>query len=485
VDQGHARALRVAVIGAGISGILCGKRLRDEGFDYVIYEKHASVGGTWRDNRYPGIACDTPAHVYCYSFALNPEWSRSCAPGQEIHSYLKDVADRFDVTQHVRFNTEIIKCEYLNKRWHLHTRGGEIDVADVVITATGAIHHPNIPVLSGLESFAGRWLHSSQWNEEIQYKGRRVGIVGAGATATQMITTLATDVRQLTAFQRTVQWMYPWPHQVFTEEEKQVFRSNPAKLKELSDSIWAVLRTIATFVIDAKSPEALAIQATCEKHLADAVRDPELRARLTPSYQAGCKRLIFNTGFYEALQRPNASLVTEHIEVVEKKGIRTADGRLHELDLLVLATGFQTHQYMRPMRVIGKDGAELHTIWKDRPYAYRSLALPEFPNLFMMIGPGSPIGNFSLVTVGEILFDYLLVFLNKLRHGECTEIRVTPAATAAYCQAMIDAMPGTIWTTGCQSWYLDSTGIPDTWPWSVVRFEEEFKAPDLKDFQFS
>jgi cation diffusion facilitator CzcD-associated flavoprotein CzcO len=486
-QKGRQNKLRIAVVGAGISGILCGKRLRDEGFDdYVIYEKGDSVGGTWRDNRYPGIACDTPAHVYCYSFALNPDWSASCAPGAEIHRYLRDIADRYDVTRHVRFRTEITRSEYKEDGlWHLSTQDGEIDTADVLITATGAIHQPNIPEIPGLETFRGEWLHSSRWRDDTQYKGRRVGIIGAGATATQMVTAMAQDAGHLSVFQRTVQWMYPWPHEFYSEADKRAFREDPAKLKALSESIWNVLRMIASFVIDAKGKDAQEIQAACSKHLAEAVKDPALRKKLTPNYQAGCKRLIFNSGFYEAVQRPNTMLVTEAIRAIEPNGVRTADGHLHELDLLVLATGFHTHQYMRPMRVIGPGGVELHDLWKVRPYAYRTLAVPQLPNFFMMIGPGSPIGNFSLVTVAEILFDYLRVFLNKLRSGECTEVQVSEAATRRYCQAMIDAMPGSIWVTGCKSWYLDGTGIPDTWPWSVVRFEEEFKAPDLCDYVLS
>ena len=387
--------LRVVVIGAGMSGILAAITLRKAGIqDVAVYEKADRLGGTWRENTYPGLTCDVPSHLYSYSFAPNPEWSLRFAPGPEIEAYFEDVARRYEVDRLIRYGTEIERCAFERGRWHLATRDGRTDEADVVIAATGVLHHPAYPDIPGLDTFEGACFHSARWDHDVPLDGRRIGVVGTGSTAIQIATALVDRVATLHLFQRTAQWIAPVANPAYTEEERAAFRRDPAAMAALrQEALQALEDGFANVLVDANSPMLLAIHAGCEANLDGSVRDPVLRERLRPSYRAACKRLIVSDGFYEAIQRPNATLVTDGIERVEPAGVRTRDGTLHELDVLVLATGFRVDRFVRPMRVIGRDGVPLDDVWAEGPFAYMALAVPELPNFFMLQGPNGPVGQ--------------------------------------------------------------------------------------------
>ncbi|HEX6312325.1 MAG TPA: NAD(P)/FAD-dependent oxidoreductase [Acidimicrobiia bacterium] len=473
------RDLRFAVVGAGMAGILSGVKLAEAGFtDFTIFEKAESFGGTWRENTYPGLSCDVPSHLYSYSFALNPDWSQRFSPGPEIQAYLEGVAREHDLVDHVRFGDEVCRCDFSGGVWHLETAGGFRGEFDVVIAATGVLHHPRYPDIEGLDTFAGALFHSSRWDHSVPLDGARVGVVGTGSTAIQITSALVERVAKLCLFQRTAQWVMPQENPAYTEEERAAFRDHPERLSDLHTNLSDLFGVFARSVVDADSPEMKMIEDACRANLEENVRDPELRERLRPDYRAACKRLVISPDFYDAIQHPHAELVTEHIERVEPEGVRTCDGHLHELDVLVLATGFKTDAFMRPMTVVGREGATLQDAWADRPNAYLSISIPDFPNFFMLNGPNGPVGNFSLIEVAELQFGYIMALVERLRSGECREISATRRAMDDFEAARVEAAAKTIWVTGCRSWYLDDRGIPATWPWSFDRFREEMAAPE-------
>ena len=480
----NPRSLRFVILGAGMAGILAGIKLLQAGRrDFTIYEKADRLGGTWRENTYPGLTCDVPSHAYTYSFAPNPDWSRHLPPGAEIQDYFERTADGYGVRDFIRFNEEIVRCEYQGGRWQLETRGGHRDQADVVIAATGVLHHPSQPDIPGLERFQGTLFHTARWDHSVPLDGRRVGVVGNGSTGVQIISALAGRAGKVSHFQRTAQWIMPVENGYFSEEQKQAFRDDPELLRYMQNEPQYVanVERFTNAIIDADSPEMAQIEAIVRDNLEQSVADPVLREKLRPNYRAACKRLIFSPDYYRAIQHPDAELVTAGIECVEEHGVRTRDGRLHELDVLALATGFKADMFLRPMQVTGRDGARLDEFWAKRPQAYLAVSMPQFPNLFMLNGPTGPVGNFSLIDIAEKQWAYIEQLIARLEHGT-REISVTPAAMDAYEERRIDAAKNTIFASGCRSWYLDAEGVPASWPWSYRDFADAMAAPQLDCF---
>ncbi len=477
--------LRFVIIGAGMSGLLAAIELEKAGFDdFVLYEKGDRVGGTWRENTYPGIACDVPSHFYSYSFALNPDWSHRFSPGDEIQAYFEQISKRYGIASRIRFGQEVVCCEFDEGRWKLELRDGSTDVADFVIAATGVLHHPAIPELKGLDRFEGPAFHSARWDPELKLAGRRVGVVGTGSSAVQIVTAVIDEVAKLSLFQRTPQWITPIENPAYTADEKAGFRTHPESMQAVRDEIAnAFTLGFANALVDANSPILALIHQSCVANLENSVRDPVLREKLRPDYRATCKRLILSDGFYEAIQRDNAELVTDAIECIEPQGVRTRDGRLHELDVLVLATGFRVSNFVRPMQVIGRNAARLDDVWQDGPFAYLSISVPGFPNFFMLQGPTSPVGNFSLIEVAELQVGYLLRLIESVRSGACREVSATPAAMRRYADERREAAKSTIWASGCRSWYIGQDGLPIAWPFTFDRFREEMKQPRLDDYE--
>jgi cation diffusion facilitator CzcD-associated flavoprotein CzcO len=475
--------LRIAIIGAGMAGILAAIKLREAGYDdIVIYEKSDRLGGTWRENTYPGIACDVPAHLYTYSFEPNPEWSSTFACGPEIQAYFERIARKYDVVRLMRFNEEVPYCAFTDGRWRLRTASGREDQADFIIAATGVLHHPHIAAIPGLASFAGACFHSARWDHEVTLAGKRVGVIGTGSTAIQITSALVGEVGRYDLFQRTAQWISPIENSRYSEADKAAFRADPARLQAVRDLANEDFERFSTAVIDADSPQMQEIEAACVANLEDNVRDPVLREKLRPNYRAGCKRLIFSSDFYAAIQHPHAHLVTTPIEGIEPAGVRLIDGELRALDVLVMATGFRADSFIRPTTVLGQGGINLDDVWADHPVAYMSISIPGFPNFFMLNGPNGPVGNFSLIQIAEHQVAYILKLMQKVREGACRSLSASRDATADFEQARTRAARKSIWATGCKSWYLDKNGVPASWPWSRTRFFEEMAVPRLEAY---
>jgi cation diffusion facilitator CzcD-associated flavoprotein CzcO len=475
---------KCAVIGAGMAGILSAIELPRAGFTSVtVFEKADRVGGTWRENTYPGLACDVPSHLYSYSFAPSPDWSHRFSPGAEIQAYLERVAAGHGVLERVRFGDEVVRCELVGRRWHLTTAAGHQDDFDVVIAATGVLHHPKLPDLEGLDTFRGPAFHSARWDHRVDIEGAQVGLIGTGSTAIQIVSAIVGSVSKLSLFQRTAQWVMPQENPSYSEAERAGFRHHPDLLEDARAQEMGVFDLFSSAVIDKDSELLGLIESACLENLENNVKDPELRERLRPDYRAACKRLIISPDFYAAIQQPTAELVTDQIQHIEADGVRTTDGRLHELDVLVLATGFKVDSFMRPIEIVGRDGLTLERAWSPRPEAYLSISIPGFPNLFMLNGPNGPVGNFSLIEVAELQLGYILQLLETVRSGVCHQISASPEALSAYEVARAQAAERTVWVTGCRSWYLDDRGLPAVWPWPFEKFREAMRRPDLTAYE--
>ena len=484
VHMNERPSLRVGVIGAGMAGILAVIKLLEAGITEVTcYEKADSVGGTWRENTYPGIACDVPSHVYSYSFAPNPEFSHMFSPGDEIRQYLENVTDTYGVRPHLRLGDEVMRASYDDGVWELETASGHHDHVDIVIAATGVLHHPQFPSIDGLDDFEGAIFHSARWDHDVELDGRRVGVIGTGSTAIQITGALVGQVERLELFQRTPQWIMPVDNQPFSDDQKDSFREHPEELRELRDFLETTFaESFADAVVDAESENLDRIEEACRANLVDHVADPDLRRRLEPDYRAACKRLVISGDFYDAIQQPNAALVTSPIVRIEPGGIRTDDGRLHELDVIVLATVYPLREFLRPTEIVGQGGRTLEETWSEGPVAYLSISIPEFPNLFMLNGPNGPVGNFSLIQVAELQMDYIMQLIARLQSGDSAEIHATELAMREQEALRVEAAQSTVWVTGCNSWYLDERGVPAAWPWPFARFREVMAAPDLEAY---
>lgn len=476
-------APRIAVIGAGMSGILAGIKLIEAGYDdFRIFEKADRVGGTWRDNTYPGLTCDVPSQHYCYSFELNPEWSHLFSPGGEIQDYFEGVAGKYDVLPYITFGAELIRARWQNGRWALEFGNGVTEHFDVVIMATGVLHHPIWPDIAGRDSFGGTSFHTAQWDHSVDLRGKRVGIIGTGSTAIQIVPAIVEQVGSVSLFQRTAQWILPIPNPPYSDEDRQRFRERPELLAESYQEFSDIIRTGIARAVIGDAEQMAPIAAACRKNLRENVRDPELRDKLTPDYAVACKRLIMSESFCDAIQHPHANLVTTPIRGIEADGVRTDDGTLHELDVLVFATGFDAHRFIRGVHIEGEGGLTVDEAWADGIYAHRAMGLPGFPNLFTMIGPNSPIGNFSLIMVAEEQIRYILDLVGEIRAGRCRTVQPSTEACAAFNQSVRDSMGGTVWVSGCRSWYLDDKGRPILWPWTLERFLDDMRTPDLSEY---
>jgi len=484
------RHLRYAIIGAGMSGILAAIKLRErDDADFVVYEKAAELGGTWRDNRYPGLTCDTPSHAYSYSFALNPDWSKYYADGAEIKAYFTRVATEFGVVPHIRFNSEVVSCRFddANKVWRLGLVNGEQSEADVVIVASGVLHHPSVPELPGLSSFRGKAFHSARWDDSAKLDDTRVGVIGCGSTGTQIINALSQRAARLIHFQRSPQWIMPVPQFAYSAEERAAFRKNPALMEAIRNDpqYWSNIYRFADGLTDFNSPQMAEIHAICQRNLEESVSDPVLREKLRPNYPAACKRLIYSWEYYQCVQRPAVYVETGGIQGIEAEGVRMKDGTLHSLDVLILATGFKADQFVRPTLVTGRNGIALDDFWSVRPTAHYAVTMPGFPNFFMLNGPGSPVGNFPLIDIAERQWVYIEKLLEPIRQRSARVVEPTPAAYQSYEARRIAAARKTIFGAGCTNWYLDKTGVPATWPWGYQAFSDAMAAPVSGEFEFT
>lgn len=478
-----SREPTVVIIGAGIAGIATAVTLQRAGFrDLTILEKGADVGGVWHWNRYPGLACDVPSQLYQFSFAPKPDWSSVFAPGAEIQRYLRDVVDRYRLDRYLRLNTEVVAAEFTGTGWRVVAGDGTRWDADFLIAATGVLHHPYTPQIPGLDTFEGQVAHTARWDHRVEVRGRRIGVIGNGSTGVQVVSALQPEATEITHFVRTPQWVMWVPTNL--RQPKLVGKLLSGR-PGLNRGLYEVLLQGSGILADVTTRPSWRrrlVQAYARSSLRFQVRDAQLRRRLTPDYEPLCKRQVVSGSYYRALRAANARLVTSPIEAVTSGGVRTADGVEVDLDVLVLATGFHAHNYMRPMNLRGRDGASIDDVWAKGPRAYRMTAIPGFPNFFTVLGPNSPTGSILLQYSAELTARYIAQWLTRFRDGDIDTVEVTEEATAKFNDDVAAALGPTVWNTGCNSWYLTDEGAVDLWPYDRGTMATMLSEPDDRDF---
>ena len=461
------RASSVAVVGGGFGGVCAAVMLRRAGYhDVTVFERGGRVGGVWNHNTYPGAACDVPSHLYEFSFAPNPRWSRRYAPQAEIQAYLEEVARSHGVLDSVRANTEVTAARWDGAlgRWTLQTSAGEHE-ADILITACGQLSVPKLPEIPGLDSFEGPAFHTAQWRHDVELAGKQVAVIGTGCSAVQVVPQIQPEVASLDVYQRSPGWTIPKMDFAYGERTQLLLERYP--LLQRLDRAWIfALMEFGALAMTSQRWLLPAVRALGRRQIEKAISDDALRARVTPTDEIGCKRLMLTDDWYPALARPNVELITDRIEAVTPTGIRLQDGTQRPAEVLVLATGFQTHGFVAPMEVVGAGGRTLAQEWAGVPRAYLGMSVPGFPNMFLLYGPNTNGGTGSVIYTIESGMRHVLAALDELRRAEARRIEVRRHAAEEFDRELRAALAGTVWHTGCTSWYVDAQGNdPNQWPW--------------------
>lgn len=467
----------VVVIGAGFSGLGVTHRLREAGVrDIVILERANDVGGTWRDNRYPGAACDIPSNLYSWSFAPNPDWSRSYPSAPEIHAYIRRTAERLDLLRHVRFQQNVTALHFDNDHWRVDINGGSSVRGRTLIMASGPLANASLPAIAGIETFAGKQIHSARWDADYDFQGKRIAVIGTGASAIQLVPELVKQARQVKVFQRTPPWVLPRADFATPDSHKQLFNRLPVAQHAVREALFYGHEVMATALIW-RSPLSSVLERVARAHLHRQVPDRWLRRQLTPQYRIGCKRVLISNDWYPALQQANAKLVTWPIVALRPEGVQTAEGAVHAVDCVVFATGFEVGKAGTPFPVYGLGGVELGTQWKRGASAYKSINVAGFPNLFMMPGPNSGPGHNSYLYYMEAQFEYAVRGVKAILDDNLAQLDVRPGVQAAYNRDIQKRLAATNWNSGCKSWYLTEEGFNATmFPGFATQYARQMQA---------
>jgi cation diffusion facilitator CzcD-associated flavoprotein CzcO len=474
---------RIAIIGAGFSGLGAAIRLLEAGIDdFVVLERADDVGGTWRANTYPGCQCDVPSHLYSFSFAPNPNWTRTFSRQGEIWDYLRACVERWDLSRYLRLGVEVRDCSWQDApaHWRLETSAGPLS-ANVVVAAMGALSEPSLPALPGIGSFEGPLFHSAAWRHDVDLRGARIAVLGTGASAIQIVPELAQVAGELVVYQRTPPWVLPHPDRPIRPGERALYRAAPFAQRAVRESIaWSR----DTLVLGFRHPllgrpgEALA-----RRHLERQVRDPRLREQLRPTYRLGCKRILVSNRYYPALQRPGVTLVPHAVSELRARSIVAADGVERAADVVVAATGFRVGDPPAAHHIRGRDGRTLAAHWNGSPEAYKGTTIAGFPNLFMMLGPHTGLGHTSVLLMIESQIGYLLGALAAMDEGRIAVLEPRAGAQAAFVSRVRRRARGTVWESGgCASWYLDAGGHSILWPDSARRFRAALRRFDVTSY---
>ncbi|OON75986.1 flavin-containing monooxygenase [Streptomyces tsukubensis] len=495
-EKGHKRGakerapkpehVRVVVVGSGFGGLGAAVRLRREGVtDFVVLERAGSVGGTWRDNSYPGCACDVPSHLYSFSFAPNPDWPRTFSGQPHIRAYLERVTDTFGLRPHIRLNCEVLRMRWDTERllWEVETARGPL-TADVVVSATGPLSDPKTPDIPGLDTFPGEVFHSARWDHGADLRGKRVAVIGTGASAIQIVPSIQPEVSHLTLFQRTPAWVMPRVDRPIGAAERWLHRRIPATTAARRGVLWGIRELqVQAFT---KHPEELGlVEQLARTNIARAIKDPALRARLTPSYRIGCKRILLSNAYYPALAQPNVDVIDSGLSEVRGSTLVGADGRTTEADVIVFGTGFHVTDMPIADRVVGAEGHTLAESWKDGMKSLRGATAAGFPNWMTVIGPNTGLGNSSMILMIEAQLNYLADYLRQLDVlGPGSALDARTGAVDHWNHKVQERMKTTVWNTGgCTSWYLDASGRNTTiWPATTRAFRAATREVNLAEY---
>lgn len=481
--------VNVAIVGSGVGGLCAAIQLLKAGHrSLVILERSHEVGGTWRDNEYPGCACDVPSHLYSFSFEPNTEWTRPYPQQREIQNYILRVTDKYRLRPLIRFGADVQSMQWLSEPqlWQIELGGNTTLLAEHVVLATGPLNKPAIPNLPGLASFTGPNFHSSQWRHDIDLQGKRIAVVGTGASAVQFVPEIASNAAQVTVFQRTAAWVLPRWDRPYGALKRWAYRYVPG-LQRLSR--WRVYwfnELVGTGFMGARWTQNF-LKRLSRHHVRAQVSSPEMQAILTPDFNPGCKRLLISNTWFPSLQRPNVQLVTQAVTGIQAQGVVGADGVLYPCDVIIWGTGFKATEFVTPMKIYGEqaDGAplELGAQWRSEPAATRlGITVAGFPNLFLLVGPNTGLGHNSIIFMIECQVNYIVQALASLKKRGATALRLRPGVQKDdYARTQIK-MKGTVWSSGCHSWYQNAKGDIDTlWPgytWEYWLKTRRFSATD-------
>jgi len=476
--------LTAIVVGAGFSGLAAGIQLRRLGItDFVILEKADKVGGTWRENTYPGAACDVPSHLYSYSFEPNPNWSRSFGGQAEILAYLEHCADAYGLRPYLRFGQRVVEARFDETTgvWTV-TTGSETLQARALLLGNGALHIPSLPDIPGLDSFQGDRFHSARWNHDVDLRGKRVAVVGTGASAIQFVPQIAPTVGRLDLYQRTPPWIMPKRDRETSDAERWAYANVPgAHWLRRTGLYWLMESRVVGFAYAPRVNEL--VEKLVRRHIAREVRDPLLRAKLTPTYRLGCKRVLLSNDYYPALQRDNVQVITDRIAEVTPRGVRTADGTERQVDALILGTGFRVTEYLSSIKVVGRKGLELNDAWRNSLRNYLGITVSGFPNLFLLMGPNTGLGHNSMIFMIEAQARYAAKAISELRDRNLAFLDVKPTVEQAFRTELAAKMKNTVWMTGCQSWYQTPDGDVFLWPAATFDYWWRTRTVDLNDYE--
>ncbi|WP_327297084.1 MULTISPECIES: NAD(P)/FAD-dependent oxidoreductase [unclassified Streptomyces] len=479
--------VRVAVIGSGFGGLGAAVRLRREGItDFVVLERAGSVGGAWRDNSYPGCACDVPSHLYSFSFAPNPDWPRTFSGQPHIRAYLENVADTFGLRPHIRLDHEVRKMRWDSGelRWEIETAQGTL-TADVVVSATGPLSDPKLPDIPGLDSFTGKVFHSAQWDHGYDLRGKRVAMIGTGASAIQIVPAIQPKAGRLTLFQRTPPWVMPRMDRAISGAERWLHGKVPFTAAARRRLLWSI-RELQVSAFTKRPNELGLIESIGRANIGRSIKDPALRAKLTPSYRVGCKRILLSSSYYPALAQPNVDVVASGLKEIRGNTLVASDGTETEADVIIFGTGFHVTDMPIAERVVGADGATLAEAWKDGMQSLRGATAVGFPNWMTIIGPNTGLGNSSMILMIESQLSYLADYMRQLNVlGGRVALDPRPSAVDAWNVRVQERMKRTVWNTGgCTSWYLDANGRNTTiWPGTTAEFRKATRAVDLGEYE--
>jgi cation diffusion facilitator CzcD-associated flavoprotein CzcO len=476
---------RIAIVGSGFSGLGMAIRLKQEGIDdFVVLERAAELGGTWRENTYPGCACDVPSHLYSFSFAPNPDWSRTFSRQPEIWAYLRRTAREQGVDAHIRYRHEVVSASWdaMRELWRVETSAGEL-TASMLVVGAGPLAEPKLPEIDGIEDFEGEIFHSARWNNKHSLDGERVAVIGTGASSIQLIPQIQPKVGKLHVFQRTAPWVMPQRDRPIRRWEQRLYRAFPLTQRLMRGAIYAAREL---FVLPLMRPrEGSPPERIAHRHLRAQVADPQLRARLEPDYRLGCKRTGISDSYYPALQQPNAEVVTDAIAKITPRGIVTADGVERELDTIILGTGFYVADPPFAELIHDADGRSLTEAWAGSPQAYLGAAVHGFPNMFMLVGPNTGLGHNSIVFMIESQLHYLMQGLRFMDRRGLDVIEVREQVQQRYDEEIQRKLQGTVWESGgCASWYRNEQGKNTTiWPGSTWPFRRRLRTFDADDYE--
>ncbi|MGH2838868.1 MAG: flavin-containing monooxygenase [Thermoleophilaceae bacterium] len=486
-----ARKVSVAIVGAGFGGIATAVRLKQQGQDdLVVFERGDRIGGVWRANTYPGIACDVPSHLYSLSFAPNPDWSQRFSPGDEIQAYLAGVADRYDVTRHIRFNADVEQATFDEEagRWRLEVANGENVEAEVLITACGQLCRPSIPPVKGLDRFKGPMFHSAHWDPDFDPAGKRVAVIGTGASAIQFVPRIAETVSQMTIFQRSAPWVLGKMDRVYPERVKRLHRRIPL-LPKLWRKGWMLWFEALVPVFTKPESPAGRLNKAIYTPLSQINRFVQLRGNrklwkaTTPDSPVGCKRILITADWYPTLRRENVELVSGAIEEVTEDSVVGRDGRSHPADAIVFGTGFSATEFLAPMKVVGRDGRRLaEDAWAYGAEAYLGISVPAFPNMFLLYGPNTNHGTGSAVELLEAQAKYAVQAVNSIATGKAAQLEVRHERHEEFVREMNERLAGSVWVS-CSNWYVTADGrVTNNWPGTQAEYRRRTRTLALADY---